>query len=149
MKFWYGASQETDTLLTNEFQKDLERLSKDYTSSSIEFQTIFKEKTDENIQTALALVLLFDQFPRNIYRNQSKAFSFDSIALDLSKKSIALGYDVSPILHPMQSTFFYLPLEHSENLQDQEMCVSKCEQAVKDFPSIPFLGFGLKYAKEH
>lgn len=75
-----------------------------------------------NPQDRLALILLTDQFPRSIYRDSMKAFAFDSQALSLSRDGIDAGFDV--ILRPLERVFFYLPLEHSESLEDQERSVS-------------------------
>lgn len=75
-----------------------------------------------NPQDRLALILLTDQFPRSIYRNSAKAFAFDRQALSLSDDGIDAGFDVA--LHPLERVFFYLPLEHSESLADQQRSVS-------------------------
>ena len=69
----------------------------------------------------LALILLTDQFPRNIYRGTSAAFRFDRIALNLSLNGLKLALDKD--LRHIQRVFFYLPLEHSENLGYQQRCV--------------------------
>ena len=69
----------------------------------------------------LALILLTDQFPRNIYRGTPAAFRFDGVARNLSLEGLPLGWDKD--LRPIQRVFFYLPLEHSENLEHQQQCV--------------------------
>jgi uncharacterized protein (DUF924 family) len=69
----------------------------------------------------LALILLTDQFPRNIYRGTPAAFRFDRIALNLSLNGLESGLDKG--LRHIQRVFFYLPLEHSENLEHQQRCV--------------------------
>jgi len=69
----------------------------------------------------LALILLTDQFPRNIYRGTPAAFRFDRIARNLSLEGLPLGVDKD--LRPIQRVFFYMPLEHSENPEDQERSV--------------------------
>jgi uncharacterized protein (DUF924 family) len=75
-----------------------------------------------NPQDRLALILLTDQFPRSIYRDSAKAFAFDTRALSLSHDGIDAGFDVT--LRSLERVFFYLPLEHSERLADQERSVS-------------------------
>lgn len=70
---------------------------------------------------ALAYIILNDQFPRNMFRGDSAAFSSDKIALAAAKGAIHQGYDLK-IDEPARQ-FFYLPLMHSENLCDQERCV--------------------------
>lgn len=69
----------------------------------------------------LALIILTDQFFRNIYRDSSLAFAFDAKALAWSLEGIELGFDRR--LQPIERVFFYLPLEHSELLEHQERSV--------------------------
>jgi uncharacterized protein (DUF924 family) len=65
----------------------------------------------------LALVLLLDQFPRNMFRGTSRAFATDAKAREISRHAIAYGFDRA--LPQVMRMFFYLPFEHSENLSDQ------------------------------
>jgi uncharacterized protein (DUF924 family) len=77
---------------------------------------------DENPEGALALVVVLDQFPRNMFRNSARAFAADPLAREVAARAIARGFDqLVPIAERM---FFYLPFEHSENLADQERCVA-------------------------
>jgi len=71
---------------------------------------------------ALALLILLDQFPRNMFRGSARSFATDPAALGVAKAAIARGFDQAM---PMpQRQFFYLPLMHSEDLDDQERCVA-------------------------
>jgi len=77
---------------------------------------------DENPQGALALVIVLDQFPRNMFRNSARAFAADPLAREVAARAIVRGFDrVVPLAERM---FFYLPFEHSENLADQDRCVA-------------------------
>lgn len=78
----------------------------------------------------LALILLCDQFPRNMYRDTPTAFASDAKALALSKAGIASGLDKN--LRAIQRVFFYLPFEHSETLADQDCAVTLFEQLVRE-----------------
>ncbi|MBV7409520.1 DUF924 family protein [Maritimibacter sp. DP1N21-5] len=69
----------------------------------------------------LAYIILLDQFPRNMFRDEAKAFSTDKVALAAAKCAIDKGWDMK-IAEPARQ-FFYLPLMHSENLADQDRCV--------------------------
>lgn len=69
----------------------------------------------------LALILLTDQFPRNIYRDSPNAFAYDSKALRWCIDGIDQGVDLQ--LRPIERVFFYLPLEHSESLEHQDRSV--------------------------
>lgn len=74
----------------------------------------------------LALILLTDQFPRNMYRGTSAAFLDDPIAVQLCKYVLAQGID--KLLRPIERVFVYLPLEHSENIDDQQRSVELFKQ---------------------
>ena len=70
---------------------------------------------------AFALIILFDQFPRNMFRGTAEAFASDAMARDIAKRAIAQRKDLET---PASfRSFFYLPLTHSENIEDQEACV--------------------------
>jgi len=71
--------------------------------------------------SCLALIILLDQFPRNVFRDTPQAFATDSLALELAQGAIAQGFDQQ--LLPVQRWFIYLPLEHDENLANQERSV--------------------------
>ena len=70
---------------------------------------------------SLAYILVLDQFSRNMFRGSSKAFSSDLVALAAAKQAITHKFDLA-IDEPGRQ-FFYLPLMHSESLQDQERCI--------------------------
>jgi len=69
----------------------------------------------------LALVIVLDQFSRNLYRNDPRAFAQDGHALECAKEAMERGDDLG--LLPVQRQFLYLPFEHSEDLGDQEFCI--------------------------
>lgn len=73
----------------------------------------------------LALVVLLDQFPRNMFRDRARAFATDPLALGAARHAIASGYDRS--VNDVERTFLYLPFEHSENLADQETALKLFE----------------------
>lgn len=76
-------------------------------------------------ESALALILVLDQFPRNMYRGTSRAFASDAKALTCAKEVLARGY--LPRLTYQQRQFVYLPFMHSEDLTDQNRCVHLCQ----------------------
>jgi uncharacterized protein (DUF924 family) len=83
------------------------------------------DRWSQTADGALALLLLLDQFPRNLYRKSAHAFATDAKALAIARAAVAEGFDraVEPLLRP----FFYLPWEHSESLADQQACVALCQ----------------------
>lgn len=70
---------------------------------------------------ALALVLLLDQFPRNLYRGQAEAFASDPLARRVAAAAVAAGHDRR--VDPELRVFFYLPFEHAEDAADQARSV--------------------------
>ena len=73
----------------------------------------------------LAAIIALDQFTRNVFRDTPAMFENDAQALELCKTGLALGEDKA--LSPLKRWFFYMPLEHSESLDDQERCVDLFE----------------------
>jgi uncharacterized protein (DUF924 family) len=91
----------------------------------------------------LALIILLDQFPRNMFRGQPQAFATDSQALAYAQHAVAQGFD--KLLLPIQRLFVYMPFEHSENLEHQRQCV-ELFSALKDNPEC---ASGVDYAHRH
>ncbi len=94
---------------------------------------------EETAEGAFALLILLDQFPRNLYRGTGHAFATDSLARRIARKAIAKGFDEQVEVEVRH--FFYLPFEHSEDLADQALCVELCA-ASGDLEA-------LKWAKVH
>jgi uncharacterized protein (DUF924 family) len=88
---------------------------------------------------ALALVILLDQFPRNMFRGSPRTFAADPLALAVAKLAVARGFDHK--LELPKRNFFYLPFMHSENLADQERCIALSRQNADENT--------LKYAEQH
>jgi uncharacterized protein (DUF924 family) len=72
---------------------------------------------EQSAEGALALLILLDQFPRNMFRSEARAFATDPLARAVTSRAILNGFDGA---FPDMRGFFYLPFEHSENLADQE-----------------------------
>jgi len=75
------------------------------------------ETWSKDAEGALALVLLFDQFPRNLYRGSPHAFATDPLARRIAANAIAAGFDQDT--EETLRAFFYVPFEHSEDSRDQ------------------------------
>ena len=69
---------------------------------------------------ALALTIVLDQFPRNMFRGSPRTFAADPMAHTVAGRALARGFDLQTAIPDRQ--FFYLPFEHSETLADQERC---------------------------
>lgn len=72
----------------------------------------------DNAEGALALQILLDQVPRNIFRGTAHCYATDPLARDFARQAIHAGYDMQTDAD--MRLFFYLPFEHSEDLDDQE-----------------------------
>jgi len=76
----------------------------------------------------LALVILLDQFPLNMFRGQPQSFSTEQQAVAVSKKAIDKGFD--QVLQDSHKVFLYMPFMHSESIEDQNQSVALFENAV-------------------
>ncbi|UZF94420.1 DUF924 family protein [Bosea sp. NBC_00550] len=94
------------------------------------------EETPEGVY---ALLILLDQFPRNMFRDSPRAFATDAQALTIAGHAIAGGFDEA--YQAPEKRFFYMPFMHSEKLADQERCIALC--AAADDPE------GVRYAEVH
>jgi uncharacterized protein (DUF924 family) len=80
----------------------------------------------------LALIILFDQVPRNAYRGTAAAYAFDREALALSVEGLQLAADAA--LDPFERLFFYLPLEHAESMEVQNASMVAFDRMVAESP---------------
>jgi uncharacterized protein (DUF924 family) len=94
-------------------------------------------------ETCLALILVLDQFPRNLFRNQSAAFATDALARKVARYALKQGYDQQ--LLPIQRWFVYLPFEHSEDLVDQQRSVALFSQLPEDANKADGLAYSLRH----
>ncbi|MBC8240306.1 MAG: DUF924 domain-containing protein [Alphaproteobacteria bacterium] len=116
---WFVKDPEFDNLIREKFAEDVE-LAIDGAHESMA----------ESQKGCLALVILLDQFPRNLFRDSPRAFAGDKRALSRANEAVRLGFDQGlPLSSQM---FFYLPFEHSESLDDQRRCIELFKAAGND-----------------
>jgi len=127
---WFQVNPDFDSLIRNRFMDAYEKAA---------LGILDDWKTDAD--GCLALCILLDQFPRNMFRGVSKAYATDSRALVIAKFAVAKGFD--QILSPIKRRFLYLPYEHSENLNDQRKCVELFDKMKKED------ALGYDYALRH
>jgi uncharacterized protein (DUF924 family) len=156
LEFWFGT--ETDEKLIAEKQgplwwkkkPEVDRLIKDRFAATT--QLAAEGGLTEWLQHRhgrLALILLTDQFPRNMYRDTPQAFDYDHLARQWCRSGLADGSHLQ--LNAAQRIFFYLPLEHSEFLEDQRQSVGLYTQLVEGLPAdkrADFAGY-IDYAQRH
>ena len=95
----------------------------------------------------LALLLVLDQFSRNLHRDQPRAFACDARAQRIALEGIAQGFDQR--LPPAWRVFAYLPLEHAESLALQERSVALTASLCEAFPGEAVYANYLDYARRH
>lgn len=120
-KLWFGRSEAFDAAIRERFGDLPERAARG------EFETWRSAP-----RSALALVLLLDQFPRNLFRDSPRAFEFDAKAREVALGAIANGFDAA--LHPLEAVFLYLPFEHVEDLELQNRSVELFEKLCRQAP---------------
>lgn len=125
---WFGGAPELDEKISSRFLDVYERQ-----KAELDVKTI------DDPQTALAAIILFDQFPRNMFRKTAAAFATDDLAIGIARLAVDRGYDSK--VEPKAKSFIYMPFMHSEVSADQERCVDLFRMLGEDD--------GLKYAIEH
>lgn len=114
---WFNGGEAVDNLIRHRFEELIE--------------PAHKGSYDRWLQSpkgVLALILILDQFPRNIYRGTARAFAYDDRALSLALDGISLGLDET--LEGRERVFYYLPLEHSEDIRVQDRSVERYARLV-------------------
>ncbi len=97
----------------------------------------------------LGLIILLDQFSRNIHRGTERAFAFDHEALELSRSGIDAGMDQA--LEALERMFFYMPFQHAEHGETQLRSVALFESLAASSPAHQrgFFELSLEHAREH
>ncbi|HEX7732366.1 MAG TPA: DUF924 family protein [Rhodanobacter sp.] len=121
-RFWYEAGP------AKWFDKD-EAFDREFTARFLDaHMAAARRELDrwlDGAESALALLILLDQFPRNAFRGTAHMFATDPLALSFARQAVARGHDRA--VEPALRVFFYLPFEHSEALADQDRSVALCE----------------------
>jgi len=112
---WYDVDEGLDARIRDQFQETWEL------ACAADFEAFHLKHWFESPVAMLGLVILLDQFPRNMFRGEARAFASDSRARKVAKQAIDKGWD-ERIGNDLQQ-FFYLPLMHSEGLEDQDRAV--------------------------
>ena len=114
LKFWFGLSKDDWWRGGPELDH---RIKQTFLKLWAEKRQLPTESFLDDPLTALAGVILFDQFPRNMFRGHAEQFATDHLALAIAKGAIDKGFDEQ--LEPRERGFLTMPFQHSENLEDQ------------------------------
>jgi alkyl hydroperoxide reductase subunit AhpC/uncharacterized protein (DUF924 family)/CRP-like cAMP-binding protein len=132
LTLWFGKSEETDQDIWNRFGADVALASRghyDHWALNV-----------ENPRLLVALVIMLDQFPRNMYRDTPQMYASDARCLALVKRGLRIG--VAAQLRPIERVFLCLALTHSETLDDQHLCMAEWGQAMNELaPDDPLNAF--------
>lgn len=138
VKDWFAKNTDFDADIAEQFTPTLEKIAAG-------------EHADWNLTAkgSMAYILVTDQFPRNIYRNQPESFSFDTLALTVARHGVAQGFDQE--LSWIERCFYYLPFEHAEDLETQETSLLAFQNLQRSIPK-QYLDYGdevYDYAIKH
>lgn len=123
LAFWFDELTPEDWFVKND---DLDRRITDrFTGLHLALSRGISEEWRATPEARLALIIVFDQFPRNIYRASPLAFATDALALKEAKSALAIGADQS--VGEDRRAFFYMPFEHAEDIAEQVRCVALFE----------------------
>jgi uncharacterized protein (DUF924 family) len=138
-KLWFGKDEQVDAEIRQRFGALI---------TSVGQQGLLDGPESEAFRY-LATILLLDQFTRNVFRGERRAFASDPLALQLALAALQCEHDL--VLRPIERVFIYLPLEHSEDLPLQNRSVELFQGLLDAVPAAgkkAFAGF-LDYAVRH
>lgn len=139
MQKWFKGGPKVDAEIKSQFSD----LISDARASKLNSWTAYPQGT-------LALLILLDQFPRNVFRGTPDAFSSDAMALDIAVTGIAKGQNKELTL--LQQVFFHTPFTHDERLISQVTCLALCEAMAARYAedeNSKFANASLDSAKQH
>ena len=139
LEFWFGSFPDAyssdpskiDMWFKNGSAYDMEI----FTTFGADYQRAVEGEIDhlaESPRGRLALIILLDQYSRHIHRNTAAAFAQDQRAQELCIEGIGAGDDQN--LHPVERGFFYLPLEHAEDIERQNLSLRAFTGLLNDVP---------------
>jgi len=126
-KLWFQKSEPFDAEVRRRFLATWERTARGEC-----------ERWQATPLASLALIVVLDQFPRNMFRGTARSFASDSLALAAARETIARGFDL--LLSPVERLFVYLPFEHAEDLAAQRRSLALCHALDPE---------DMQYAKRH
>lgn len=122
-KLWFNATDAFDADIRNRFETLAIK-----TASTVKRKS--RHEWESEPEHSLALILLLDQFPRNMYRNTPGAFAWDALALGVAQGMVEKAWDLK--IPQSRRAFIYMPFMHAEDLAVQEKCVALCDSRLDD-----------------
>jgi uncharacterized protein (DUF924 family) len=131
-RLWFASDSRIDQDITNRFLSDYEHAAAGQLRN-----------WRDTPRTSLALILLFDQFPRNMFRETPRAFATDPLAREITFQLLDAASDKQ--IHPVERTFVYMPLMHSEDLAQQQQAVTLFRQLAQDNPRVDSVSYAVRH----
>jgi uncharacterized protein (DUF924 family) len=135
---WFDSKAQQDEIIRTQFEEVLQRATRGELDGWA-----------DSPRRRLSLIILLDQFPRQMYRGTAQAFAYDPAALALTLSGMQLAADGA--LNLVERIFFYMPLQHAEATEVQDESVSAFKRLVTESPAelrSTFEG-SLQYAEQH
>jgi uncharacterized protein (DUF924 family) len=140
LKFWFGQQRKAWFEKNPAFDEEIRtRFLPFYEMGSNRELEVWKAEP----KSSVALVILLDQFPRNMFRGSARAFAADPLAREAANAIVEKRWDKR--MTPDERLFVYLPFEHSESLADQERCLA----LMKEISVYPETADMPKWAQAH
>jgi uncharacterized protein (DUF924 family) len=148
LEFWFGARGDpvSGTMRTVWFEPNPEfdeEIRHRFNDDVIDAGRGALDGLSATAEGVLTLVILLDQFPRNLFRDAARAFAYDSKARAVARLAVGLGLD--KLLSPVERIFLYMPFQHSETIDDQIRSVA----LFKTLPVVPWRDEAIDYAVRH
>ena len=148
LEFWFGAhgDPERGSMRAVWFGKDPAfdaRIREQFYDNVLEAGRGRLDGLSATADGVLTLLILLDQFPRNLFRNEAQALAYDGKARAVARLAVGMGLD--KVLSPVERIFIYLPFEHSEEMEDQIRSVA----LFKTLPPVSWRDEVVDYAIRH
>ena len=140
-KMWFMKDEALDRRIKNDFEADL--------LAAFEGR---RSDWEKNLRGRLILILLFDQFSRNMYRGSERMFAFDARAVELSLAAIESSREGDLTL--IERVFLYMPLQHSEDFRLQKLSITQFQSLIDESKrrnpaNTPYYQYTFDYARRH
>ena len=130
-KLWFGKNAEFDTLIRQRFSSIYEAAARGVC-----------DDWQKDALACVALCIVLDQFPRNMFRDAPRSFATDAKALTVARQAVDNGLDRAATVEDKHRHFLYTPFMHSEALEEQRMCLALVSERM-DNPDV------VAYAERH
>jgi len=126
-KKWYNGGDSFDALVRERFETAAVK-------AAAALDETCPHDWEQTPEQTLALIIMLDQFPRNMYRGTKGAFAFDALALAAARRAVGKGFDLK--LPQLRRAFIYMPYMHAEDMAMQDECVRLIDMRLDNASSL-------------